>query len=643
MKKDAAVLYQLSEATDTQMMSYILLNEQGKIAVIDGGNDGDGEKLFRFLQKLGGERPVIEKWFLTHFHGDHINALTHILRKYRDQLDIRNVCYNFSPDEDALMEDPREAFTVEGFHEVREYFKDREIILHTGDEISFGNISFTVMFMPDPSVRKNIINNGSTVLRCDIGSQRVLFLGDLGEEVSEQFLTMWSEEDLHSDFVQMSHHGQNGAPKEVYEKIRPKACLWPTPKWLWDNDAGDGIGTGPWNTLKTRAWMQELSVKHHFITHLGDQEIHFPYDFQEEEKKMHDFGRYNSIRPGKTWLDTEGKRIQAHGGSVLYVDGTYYWYGENKEFTTGDNDIWTWGVRCYASKDLYNWEDKGLIILPETGDENSSLCPTTHMLDRPHIIYNRKTGKYVCWMKIMHKNGSQTETVMTADNILGPYEMVREGLRPLGMDAGDFDLAVAPDGKAYYYFERVHSETICADLTDDYTDVTGYYSTHFPHVAPPHVREATAHFVREGKHYLLTSGTTGYLPNPTEEAVAETWHGPYRVLGDPHVNDESSTSFHSQISCIFKVEGKKDLYIACADRWLPEKMDLNYDEYKILFEKCFDPKDVSETEKEQMLKRLTEMGSGNISIADYVWLPLRFDGEMVRIDWLDEWRIEDYE
>jgi hypothetical protein len=47
------------------------------------------------------------------------------------------------------------------------------------------------------------------------------------------------------------------------------------------------------------------------------------------------------------------------------------------------------------------------------------------------------------------------------------------------MNAGDFDLVVSPaDGKAYMYFERVHSEMICADLTDDYTDFAGYYSTH---------------------------------------------------------------------------------------------------------------------------------------------------------------------
>lgn len=349
-------------------------------------------------------------------------------------------------------------------------------------------------------------------------------------------------------------------------------------------------------------------------------------------------GMRNAFYPGQIWLDTNGNRIQAHGGSIITVDGVYYWYGENKEKTDGKNGIWHWGVRCYASTDLYNWEDRGVIIPPEPGDENSSLHPSACM-DRPHIIYNVKTKKYVCWLKIINKDQTQTETVLTADHILGPYTKVREVLRPLGMSAGDFDLAVAGDGKAYYFFERVHSETICADLTEDYTDLTGYYSTHFPHhEGPPYVREAIAHFFRKGKHYLLTSGTTGYLPNPSEVAVADTWHGPYRVLGAPHVDDSSKTSFHSQISSVFKVPGKKDLYIACADRWLPEAMDKEYDVYKELFELMF-----SGRREKFDFSRMGEPVVENTSIADYVWLPLRFDGEMVWIDWKDQWSLNDYD
>ena len=345
---------------------------------------------------------------------------------------------------------------------------------------------------------------------------------------------------------------------------------------------------------------------------------------------------YDCFRPGQVWLDTEGKRIQAHGGSVMFLDGVYYWYGENKEKTDGRNGLWHWGVRCYASTDLYNWEDKGLIIPPEPEDEGSSLHPAAFM-DRPHILYNRKTRKFVCWLKIMNRDDTQTETILTADHILGPYTKVREGLRPLGMSAGDFDLAAAPDGKGYYYFERVHSETICADLIEDYTDVTGYYSTHFPLKQPPFVREATAHFYRKGLHYLITSGTTAYFPNPSELAVADTWHGPFRVLGNPHPGDASNTSYHSQISSVFKVQGKKDLYIACADRWLPNEMHRRYEDYAAAFHRRFD------VEAEAPGDLDIDMPVENTSLADYVWLPFRFRGEMGFLDWRDQWRLEEFE
>ena len=352
----------------------------------------------------------------------------------------------------------------------------------------------------------------------------------------------------------------------------------------------------------------------------------------------------HSFTPGKVWLDTNGRRIQAHGGSVICVEGTYYWYGENKDTANGRNGRQTFGVRCYQSSDLYNWEDKGLIIPPNLDDPDSSLNPHHAKLDRPHILYNARTKKFVCWAKIMNTDGTQTEIVLTAENILGPYTIVRDHVQPLGMNAGDFDLAVAPDGKAYYYFERVHSELICADLTDDYTDLTGYYSTHFPQPYPPFVREAPAHFVRNHRHYLITSGTTGYFPNPSEAAVADTWHGPFIVQGDPFVDDLSHMSFHCQISSVFQVPGKKDLYIAMGDRWIPNCMDLPYAEYAHLFEVMFSGNysdDEIKACRDQC--RLDDYDPKDLSIADYVWLPITFRGDRVTIDWRDEWKIEDWD
>ena len=100
--------------------------------------------------------------------------------------------------------------------------------------------------------------------------------------------------------------------------------------------------------------------------------------------------RYDRFTPGKPWLDTEGKRIQAHGGSILFLDGKFYWYGENKENTDGVCKTWHNGVRMYESVDLYNWRDLGNIIPADETDPASPLYPEAKM-DRPHILYNQKT------------------------------------------------------------------------------------------------------------------------------------------------------------------------------------------------------------------------------------------------------------
>lgn len=71
-------------------------------------------------------------------------------------------------------------------------------------------------------------------------------------------------------------------------------------------------------------------------------------------------------------------------------------------------------------------------------------------------------------------------------------------------------------------------------------------------------------------------------------------------------------------------------------------MDRKYEEYAAVFEKIFGG-DVKPEEMDNRDDSLDDADMRNTSIADYVWLPLRFEGDMVYIDWKDEWRIEDYE
>ena len=48
-----------------------------------------------------------------------------------------------------------------------------------------------------------------------------------------------------------------------------------------------------------------------------------------------------AFKSGKVWNDVDGKPIQAHGGGIIKIDDTlYYWYGENKDAETTLNSSW---------------------------------------------------------------------------------------------------------------------------------------------------------------------------------------------------------------------------------------------------------------------------------------------------------------
>ena len=71
----------------------------------------------------------------------------------------------------------------------------------------------------------------------------------------------------------------------------------------------------------------------------------------EESQKQ-----YANFHPGKVWKDNNGVHINAHGGGMLYHEGTYYWFGEHKVEGRKGNKAQV-GVHCYSSTDLYNWKD----------------------------------------------------------------------------------------------------------------------------------------------------------------------------------------------------------------------------------------------------------------------------------------------
>ena len=105
----------------------------------------------------------------------------------------------------------------------------------------------------------------------------------------------------------------------------------------------------------------------------------------------------NRFYPGAIWPDTNGVHINAHGGGMLTHDGVTYWFGEHKIEGRAGNKALV-GVHCYASQDLYNWEDMGIAL--EVSDDPESDIVKGCVLERPKVIYNATTGTFVMWFHL---------------------------------------------------------------------------------------------------------------------------------------------------------------------------------------------------------------------------------------------------
>lgn len=399
--------------------------------------------------------------------------------------------------------------------------------------------------------------------------------------------------------------------------------------------------------------LQALNTPENAISPSEAKQIELFKRLDQQDKEKSTEGKrphvQNAIYPGQPWLDTKGERIHAHGGAVYYEDGVYYWYGENKEHSDGTNDVWTWGIKVYSSTDLYNWEDRGFLIPPELDDPNAALFPTKH-IDRPHLLKCEATGKYVCWIKL---SGAEAAfTIWQADSLLGPYELVENLYNPGAHKAGDFDMiADRESGKGYIYFDADHAAMLCMELSADYLHAEKEVARSYTNLTPPFTREGPALFEANGKKYMLTSGMTGYIPNRSDSAAADAWDTAFVSLGDPHVDDASNASFNSQISKIFKVEGKENLFIAMADRWVPNyHVDARIaDLFTRVIASNYAPEQYQATDAErQEMYQANMIENANTSISDYVWLPLRLEMPddahphgRVLIDWKDSWCVEE--
>lgn len=344
-----------------------------------------------------------------------------------------------------------------------------------------------------------------------------------------------------------------------------------------------------------------------------------------------------SILPGEKWFDTDGEIINAHGGGILYHEGKYYWFGEHKGERSNAALV---GVTCYSSSNLYSWENEG-IALPVSEDPASPVVKGS-TIERPKVIYNAKTGKFVMYFHLELKGkgyDAAHAAVAVSDQVTGPYTLVKNGRvnagkwpenmteaqqnSPVkstdfekwwtpewmaaiqeglfarrdfegGQMSRDMTLFVDDDDKAYHIYSSEDNLTLqIAELTDDYLDYTGKYIR----VEPGGHNEAPAIFKKDGRYFMITSGCTGWDPNAARLLTTDHIMGEWTLHPNPCIGEDAELTFHSQSTFILPVQGKKNAFIFMADRWRPQ----------------------------------------NPIDGRYIWLPILFENGLPILKWFDEW------
>ena len=129
------------------------------------------------------------------------------------------------------------------------------------------------------------------------------------------------------------------------------------------------------------------------------------------------------IWPGQEWPDNKGEHINAHGGGLLFDGGKYYWYGENRPARGFTTEV---GVEVYSSTDLVNWTDEGvaLAVSEKAGSPIERGC----IMERPKVVRNPKTGKYVMLFHLELKGQGYAAARVgfaESDSPTGPFRFIR--------------------------------------------------------------------------------------------------------------------------------------------------------------------------------------------------------------------------
>ena len=273
-----------------------------------------------------------------------------------------------------------------------------------------------------------------------------------------------------------------------------------------------------------------------------------------------------ALADGINFLDTDGKRVDAHGGGIIQVGDTFYLHGEYFSDTTTDNDFN--GFSMYSSKDMATWKNEGIILPQQASGE---LGPNRKG-ERPHIIKCPSTGEFVLFAHAASEDYQTDKEVVyaTSATVNGKYAYQGPLKNASGALAVHSDMSAISDGNnAYVVTESAHVYTLAADCHSWLSDKT-YSSAN----GDSGGLEAPTVFKAGSTYYWIGSYKTGWRANNNFYSTAPAMTGPWTYQGyvapvtDPSNDISDQRTWLSQTTWVMPVTGcTGTTYVYWGDHW----------------------------------------------------------------------------
>ncbi|KAF2671973.1 Arabinanase/levansucrase/invertase [Microthyrium microscopicum] len=260
------------------------------------------------------------------------------------------------------------------------------------------------------------------------------------------------------------------------------------------------------------------------------------------------------IVPGATLTAVNtGQHVQAHGAGFIKVGDLYYMIGEDK--ASGSNFQ---NVNCYSSPNLAEWTYVGALV---SRGASGDLGPG-RVVERPKVIYNRQTKKYVLYMHIDSGNYKEAKVgVATGDTVCGKYTY-HGSYRPQGHQSRDMGLFQDTDGTGYLLAEDREAGLRIFQLSADYMNVTALtYLWKEKYEAPAILK-------RGSTYYMFASHLSGWNSNDNIYSTATKMTGPWS--GWKTFAPSGSKTLNSQTAYILTPDENTAIYMG--DRWIEKDL-----------------------------------------------------------------------